>query len=87
MKHGQKNYSSKDFYLSSCLIAAGLNLSNITQSNNGYFLFHFDSSEKEALDILDRHWSGSLEIPTKDFVEAIYQLKNRMRVSLKSHEA
>lgn len=80
MKHGQQLYSSKDFYLTACLIATGLNLSTISQSSQGFLLFHFDCSESEALNVLEKHWSGQLELSTKKFVEAIYQLKTRMRI-------
>lgn len=82
MEYGQQNFTSKDFYLSSCLIATGLGLSRISQSQKGHLLFHFDLPENEALLILDKHWSGQLSVSTKDFVEAIYQLKNRMRSEL-----
>lgn len=80
MKYGQQFYSSKDFYLTACLIAAGLNLTSTSKTSQGFLLFHFDCSEKEALDLLDQHWAGLLLLSTKKFVEAIYQLKSRMRL-------
>ncbi len=76
----QNLYTSHDFYLSSCLIAAGLNLIRISRPPQGYFLFHFDCLETEALDLLEQHWSGQLTLPTKQLIDAIYQLKSRMRL-------
>jgi len=83
MEHGQKNFTSKDFYLSSCLLAAGIVLKYTSKAPAGFLTFHFDCTEDQANDVLNRHWSGKLRLPTKDVIEAIYQLKHRMRNGLR----
>lgn len=81
MKHGQLGYTSKDFYLAACLMASGFNLLDISQSDKNFLLFHFDCSEEKAQHLLEQHWAGALMLPTKKFIEAIYQLKSRMRLA------
>ena len=83
MDNDQVYYTSKDFYLSACLLAAGLKLSHLSKSAEGFFIFHFYCSENEGANFLKQHWTGELTPSTKKVVEAIYELKSRMRLESK----
>lgn len=76
--NGHNNYVTRDFYLSACLLASGLEIQDITDQA-GILFFSFNSDIAAAEEIVKQHWNGQLILPTKALTEAIYQLKNRMR--------
>jgi len=72
-------YSTKDFYLSACLLASETPLLRLDPVNSGRsFAFVFAISPDQAEKLIDDHWHRRLAIPTKDFVEAINELKTRL---------
>jgi hypothetical protein len=77
MNSANTTYITKDFYISCCLLASGLQLLQLDKSNGKDFVyFVFQDLEQEA--IVSDHWSRNLIIPTKDLVNAIQELKTRL---------
>lgn len=74
----QDEYSTKDFYLSACLLASGIPLIRLEPLDSRSFIFVFSTNPDEALKIISAHWSRDLKIPTRDLVEAINELKTRL---------
>lgn len=75
----ERVFKSKDFYLCVCLLASGFSLKTIEPTtSNKFATFVFDDPEQKAEELIRRHWSGELSLPTKDFVAAINELKTRL---------
>ena len=69
----------KDFYLSSILLASGVTLLNLEKTDHGFVFFVFDISSEKAESIISSHWSRTLKLPTRDIIEAINELKTRLK--------
>lgn len=69
----------KDFYLSSILLASGVTLLNLEKTDRGFVFFVFDISSERAESIISSHWARTLTLPTRDLIEAINELKTRLK--------
>lgn len=73
-----KLFTTKDFYLSACLLASGLPLKQLQRREEKIVVFVFDDPKNIAKKIIQDHWSRKLIIPTRDLIEAINELKTRI---------
>lgn len=74
-----KKWKSKDFYLSCIVRASGASLINLENSDHNFKIFVFDISPDKAERIISLHWGRKLKIPTKDLIEAINELRSRLK--------
>lgn len=72
-------WRSKDFYLSCIIRASGFELINIERNQHNFSVFVFDISPQKAEEIISFHWSKQLKLPTRDLIEAINELKTRLK--------
>lgn len=75
----EKLWKSKDFYLSCLVRASGFPLLELEKSEGNFVYFVFDISPEEAEKIISLHWSRELSLPTKDVIEAINELRTRLK--------
>jgi hypothetical protein len=68
----------KDFYLTAICIANGAKLLGLEKTSDKYVNFVLNISPKEIEEIISKHWNRELQIPTRDVIEAINQLKTRL---------
>lgn len=73
-----KNFASNDFYLSSLILASGFPLTGIERNNGKIATFIFDCPESIAEEIISNHWNKTLQLPTRNVLEAIHELKTRL---------
>ncbi len=73
-----KNYYSKDFYLSAVCLASGCKLLKLQRKNQDYVEFVFDDSPEKCIPIIEKHWAGTLKLPSRKLIEAINELKTRI---------
>lgn len=78
MESPKKIFTSKDFYISACLLASGLKLIELQKEEDKLFVFVFDDSEGKAEEIIKNYWNRTHKIPTRDLIEAINELKTRI---------
>jgi len=74
----QRIFKSKDFYICCCLLASKYILKAIEPTSGKFANFIFEDPEQKAEELIRKHWSGELMLPTKDFVAAINELKTRL---------
>jgi len=72
-------WKSKDFYLSCVVRASGASLISLEHGNKDFEIFVFDISTEKAEEIISLHWSRNLKIPTRDLIEAINELRTRLK--------
>ena len=72
-------WKSKDFYLSSIVRASGGSLVSLQNSGQNFTVFVFDISPNQAEKIISLHWKRELKIPTRDLIEAINELRTRLK--------
>ena len=85
MEHATNpNWKSKDFYLSCVIRASGFSLLRVDRGNRNFVTFVFDISSEKAEKIISLHWSKELKLPTRDLIEAINELRTRLK-SLPNH--
>jgi hypothetical protein len=72
-------WKSKDFYKSCVIRATGASLLCIETANHEYSTFVFDIPAKDGDEIISLHWDRKLTLPTRDLIEAINELKVRLR--------
>lgn len=77
-------WKSKDFYLSCIIRASGYNLIDLERGNGNFSVFVFDLAPEKAEEIISLHWSKALRLPTRDLVEAINELRTRLK-SVSNH--
>ena len=73
-----QTYESKDFYICSCLLAAGFNLLKLEPANGKFVTFVFSDPQNSAEKTIADHWQRNLVLPTKDIISAIVELKTRI---------
>ena len=71
-------YRTKDFYLASCILASGEELSCLEQGEGNFSVFVFNCLPEKAEQIVARHWNKKLMLPTRDLIQAINELKTRL---------
>lgn len=71
-------WKSKDFYLSCIIRASGASLIGL-ENNYNFVIFVFDISPEKAEEIISMHWSKKLRLPTRDVIEAINELRTRLK--------
>jgi hypothetical protein len=76
MKH--ETFETKDFYLSSCILATGIPLIELRPIGASVFQFVFAISPTDANILIKQHWSRELVLPTKNLIDAINELKTRL---------
>lgn len=74
----ENEYTTKDFYLAACLLASGFYLSRLEQSGYRTFSFIFSVSPIQAKAVIANHWNRKLNLPSRDLIEAINELKTRI---------
>lgn len=72
-------FKSHDFYLCCIILASGYSLVNLKKNNSNFVTFIFDISKEKANQIIKAHWDRELKIPSRDLIEAINELKTRLR--------
>lgn len=72
-------WKNKDFYLSSIVRASGASLIGIEKGAERFMLFVFDITPEKAEKIISDHWSKALRLPTRDVIEAINELRTRLK--------
>ena len=75
----KNTWRSKDFYLSCIIRASGASLLGLEKSNSDFTVFIFKLSPEEAEKIISLHWSRELKIATRDLIEAINELRTRLK--------
>lgn len=75
----EDRWKSKDFYLSCVIRASGFELITLERKEHDFSVFVFDISPQKAEEIISLHWSKQLKLPTKDLVEAINELRTRLK--------
>lgn len=75
----QLGWHSKDFYLSCIIRASGFNLIELKKGTGDFSVFVFDVTPEKAEQIISLHWSRQLALPTKDLIEAINELRSRLK--------
>lgn len=76
-----QTYCSKDYYLSSVLVAAGCQLSHLAKNDNGVFDFVFNESPEKCNEIINSYWSSNLKVDARTLIGAINELKTRIHSS------
>ncbi len=71
-------YETKDFYLSACILATGVRISDVVRQSNKTCVFVFDIAPVNAQETLRRHWNNELILPTRSLIDAIHELKSRI---------
>ena len=72
-------YKNTDFYLSCCILAAGLSLKRLEPGSTGtHFIFVFDDPQNRAEQIIADHWNRKLLLSSRDLIESINELKTRI---------
>lgn len=72
------SFKTKDFYHASCLRASGATLLGLQKETAKFVLFVFALSPFQAEEIIRKHWSRELVLPTRDIIDAIRELKQRI---------
>lgn len=72
-------WKSKDFYLSCIIRASGASLLCLESTEYNFVLFVFDITPEKAGKIISLHWSRELKLSTRDIVEAINELRTRLK--------
>jgi hypothetical protein len=75
----EDRWKSKDFYLSCVIRASGFELINLERNEHDFSVFVFDISPQKAEEIISLHWSKQLKLPTRDLIEAINELRTRLK--------
>lgn len=78
MENLKKIFTTKDFYISACLLASGLKLIELLRKEDKLVVFLFEDEEDKAKEIIRNHWNRTHKIPTRDLIEAINELKTRI---------
>jgi hypothetical protein len=73
-----ETFQTKDFYISCCLLSAGLELIKLKRGDNKFTTFIFADPENKANQIISDHWQRKLVLPSKDIISAISELKTRL---------
>lgn len=71
-------FFTKDFYTSACILASGVSLIRLQKETEKTVFFVFAISPIKAEEIIKKHWSRELVLPTRDIVDAIHQLKTQV---------
>lgn len=71
-------FQTKDFYISACILASGIELLELLPLNQKTFSFVFNTSPEEAEEIVQSYWRRELALPIRDYVDAIHELKTRI---------
>ena len=72
------NFKNRDFYTTAVCIASGAKLIGLERNSNDFASFILNISPKEGEQIIAKHWSRELKIPSRDLIEAINELKTRL---------
>lgn len=72
-------WRSKDFYLSCIIRASGASLLELETAGHDFVVFVFDISPEKAEEIISQHWAKKLMLPTRDLIEAINELRSRLK--------
>ena len=71
-------YNSTDLYLSCIILSYGIPLIEICRETEKRVSFTFDISPNKAEEIIQKHWNRELILPTRNLIEAIQELKQRI---------
>lgn len=71
-------YITQDFYAGAILRAFGIPLTNVIKQNGNFCVFHFDATADECEEILKKHWDRTLVLPSRNLIDSIVELKNRI---------
>jgi hypothetical protein len=71
-------YKTKDLYLSACILASGIKLLELQKESERVVFFIFSISPIKAEEIIRKHWSRELILPTHDVINAIRELRTRI---------
>lgn len=75
----KRYWRSKDFYLSSIIRASGVSLLELENTGHDFVVFVFDISPEKAEETILLHWSRKLNLPTRDLIDAINELRTRLK--------
>lgn len=74
----ENTFKSNDFYTCAVCVACGAKLLSIEKTSHDFVNFVLNITPQEAQKIIKDHWNRELNIPTRDLVEAINELKTRL---------
>lgn len=77
--HDEHGLATKDFYIASLLRANGIPLINVEKAPTGIFFFTFQLTENDFDQYVKSYWDRTLTVIARDMVDAIYELKVRMK--------
>lgn len=82
-----KEYITSDFYSACILRACNVPITDIFKTSKKTVAFSFSDRNNECSNLLDSHWDRQLNIPSKDLLDAISELKTRMCTVLSNDKA
>ena len=73
-----EKYTSKDFYISSVLLACDCTIERLDRSQGNFVEFVFKDSPDKCLELIASYWASELLVDPKKLISAINQLKTRI---------
>jgi len=71
-------YKTKDFYLSACILASGVKITEVIRQQDRTCVFVFEISPDNAKETIRKHWNNELLLPTRSVIDALHELKSRI---------
>lgn len=71
-------YKTKDFYTATCILASRYPLIKLNRLTHKTVEFVFSIPQNKAEEIIQKHWSRNLKVSSRDFTDAISELKTRI---------
>lgn len=73
-----QHFESKDFNISSVLIACGCKLTRTAREHTDFADFVFNDSPEKCIQIIESYWADELQVNSRKLIEAINTLKTRL---------
>lgn len=82
MSINSDSFFTTDFYVAALIIASGSPILTINRDSKNIASFVFNITTYEADSIVENHFNKTLVLPTKDVIDAIRTLKNRLHLGV-----
>jgi hypothetical protein len=73
-----KEFKTRDFGEAVIAHASGKQLINLEKGNGKFLTFVFSDPDYEVEDLIENHFARILKLPTKDVLNSVRELKNRI---------
>lgn len=73
-----ERYTSKDFYISSVLLACDCTIERLDRNQGNFVEFVFRDSPDKCLELIASYWANELLVDPKKLISAISELKTRI---------